>query len=801
MIKKIGKGLLIVVLVALAAGYGYYRLYMYEPPLISEEDRERIQLMPLPGSLEIQSGFLDITEGMNLKLERRSDPRFWGFLRRNKSYFPIRRDGSAPVTLSIQVADETRSHYVALEEDESYSLELGGNSISLKANGPVGALRGLTTLLQLIQSAENGQIPAMKMEDSPRFPWRGLMLDVSRHWIPLEVILRTLDAMEKVKMNVLHLHLSDDQGFRVESKRFPLLHEVGANGNYFTQQEIRKIITYAFERGIRVIPEFDLPGHSKSWQIAYPALSSVDYPLEFGSKEGITFSPPVDPSNEYTYQFMDEFIGEMANLFPDPYFHIGGDEVNPVHWLENDSIVSFMKAKGLANAHELQNYFINRMNEIVNKYGKTMIGWEEVYQEGLSQQVVIQSWKSQKTLFHAVAGGTPGILSTGYYLDLIQPAGTHYAVDPAVIPNAVEIRPDTAYWKMYDLTLLVGDNPMTSKLVVFDKDPENVYGFISMLDQLTAFTEGTLKDNELTFSMETPYGEMSYTGVQDGDSIAGKISVMMLDFDASGQRSGGSDLTGGEPLPEIEYLAPLTDQEKDLILGGEACMWSEFVDARNIESRLWPRTAAIAEKLWSPASLTTNEEDMYRRLAFVEDRLLEEGIPFKQHSNDILKDICDGECYETLKSLVEIFEEVKFHARMSGLMERDSFYLPELALDRIVDASTPESYRARAFNRSVDEYMENPDEELKDQLLGELRTWHTLSAKLIPFTQENERINEIRTLLEATESLTGEAILRLNGEAPILSRDTTSNQLMRLENGEGDVIVAIYPGLRKLLSE
>ena len=210
-------------------------------------------------------------------------------------------------------------------------------------------MRGLETFLQLVQITSDGfAVPAIAIQDKPRFPWRGLMIDVGRHFIPLEVLKRNLDGMAAVKMNVFHWHLSENQGFRVESKRFPKLQEMGSDGLYYTQDQVRDLIAYARDRGIRVVPEFDMPGHSTAWFVGYPELASAPGPYQIERKWGV-FDPAMDPTQERTYKFLDEFIGEMAKLFPDQFFHIGGDEVNGKQWDANPKIQAFM------HAHELKN--------------------------------------------------------------------------------------------------------------------------------------------------------------------------------------------------------------------------------------------------------------------------------------------------------------------------------------------------------------------------------------------------------------------------------------------------------------
>ena len=279
-------------------------------------------------------------------------------------------------------------------------------------------------------SPEGFAAPAVNIKDTPRFPWRGLMIDSGRHFIPLEVLRRNIDGMEAVKMNVFHWHLSENQGFRVESKKFPKLHENGLGRPcFYTQEEIRGLIAYARERGIRVVPEFDMPGHSTAWFVGHPELASGPGPYEIERKWGV-FDPAMDPTNEKVYKFLDEFIGEMAKLFPDHFFHVGGDEVNGKEWDANPKIQEFIRAHGLKGNAGLQLYFNKKLQAIVSKHGKSMVGWDEVLDPTLPKDIVIQSWRGQASLAEAAKQGYRGILSNGYYLDLGWSAARHYAVDP-----------------------------------------------------------------------------------------------------------------------------------------------------------------------------------------------------------------------------------------------------------------------------------------------------------------------------------------------------------------------------------
>lgn len=265
--------------------------------------------------------------------------------------------------------------------------------------------------------------------DKPRFAWRGLMIDVSRHFMSAAAIRRQLDAMEAVKLNVLHLHLTDNEGFRVESRLYPRLHEMGSNGLYYTQDEVRELVAYVRDRGIRVVPEVDVPGHTTGWLVGYPELASK--PGSFELKPDMTaMHNALDPSKESTYEFLDRLFGEITGLFPDSYFHIGGDEVTGLQWNANPAIQAFMKQQGLKDKHQLQAYFNGRVREILRKHGKTIIGWDEILGDDLPKDVVAQTWRSSKMTARSAITGHPTIVSAGYYLDWMMPSDFHYLIDP-----------------------------------------------------------------------------------------------------------------------------------------------------------------------------------------------------------------------------------------------------------------------------------------------------------------------------------------------------------------------------------
>ncbi|MDP9337972.1 MAG: beta-N-acetylhexosaminidase, partial [Acidobacteriota bacterium] len=364
-------------------------------PLSRGQQMQSLNLMPVPANVQLGSGSLKIDANFTVALAGRSDARLTGAAERFAGRL-ARQTGLLMATKPVQGekatlvvrADHDTKPVQEVGEDESYALEVNSAGATITAATDLGALHGLQTFLQLVTvSPEGFAAPAISIKDTPRFPWRGLMIDTGRHFIPLDVLRRNIDGLEAVKMNVFHWHLSENQGFRVESKKFPKLHESGSDGLFYTQEEIRGLIAYARERGIRVVPEFDLPGHSTAWFIGHPELASGPGPYSIERRWGI-FNPAMDPTNEKVYKFLDEFIGEMAKLFPDHFFHVGGDEVNGKEWDANLKIQAFIREHDLKGNAGLQLYFNKKLQAIVSKHGKSMVGWDEVLDPTLPKDIV-----------------------------------------------------------------------------------------------------------------------------------------------------------------------------------------------------------------------------------------------------------------------------------------------------------------------------------------------------------------------------------------------------------------------------
>ncbi|HEY0458086.1 MAG TPA: family 20 glycosylhydrolase [Pyrinomonadaceae bacterium] len=551
----------------------------------------RRNLMPVPANVAWKSGRLPVTKNFTVAVTGKTDERLKNYVFRimrrleGRTIVEFSRDLSsdtANANLLIETSS-TGSPIPQLGDDESYTLEISERQAKLTAPTTVGAMRGLETFLQLLEGDAGGfYFPAVSISDKPRFVWRGLMIDSARHFQPMEVLKRNLDAMAAVKMNVLHWHLTDDQGFRVETKKQPELYRMGSDGLFYTQEQIREIINYAADRGIRVVPEFDMPGHATVWVVSHPEIASAPGPYKIEREPGI-FDPTLDPTNEATYKLLEVFFREMATLFPDRYMHIGGDENEGKQWNANPKIQAFMKANNIKDNHGLQTYFNKRLLKFLQKNGKIMMGWDEIFQPDLPKDVVIHSWRGQKALADAARQGYTGVLSNGFYIDLNFPASQHYAVDP--IP---------------------------------------------------------------------------------------------------------ADTT-------------LSAEEQKRILGGEATMWSEWVSPETIDSRIWTRTAAIAERLWSPREVR-DVEDMYRRLDVASARLEELGLTHRKNQLIMLRRLANNQDISALETLVSVIEPVKEYRRYQ--VRPQTMLSP---LTGLIDAAQADAPGAREFNKLIQSRSKDKD--------------------------------------------------------------------------------------------
>ncbi|MFV5696564.1 beta-N-acetylhexosaminidase [Flavobacterium sp. LB3P122] len=657
-------------------------------------EKEQLDLMPWPQNINLTAGTFALSKSFKVNITGDPNPRIFigatRFLRRLdgrtglflEQSFLTKINESPEAELQINCV---RNGKIEINQDESYTLMITSNKITINATSDLGALHGLNTLLQLLQNNSTSYyFPTVEITDSPRFTWRGLMIDGARNFQPVDVIKRNLDAMAAMKMNVFHWHLADDQGWRIEMKKHPKLTELASDGNFYTQEEIKNIVKYADQRGVLVIPEIDVPGHASAFLTAYPEVGSkvsdgkVAYEVQRNS--GV-FNATLDPSNPKTYELLSEIFDEVCPLFPSAYFHIGGDENNGKEWNANPKIQEFKKKNNLENNHDLQTYFNMQLIPMLKKHNKKLMGWEEIMTENMSKDAIIHAWKgtnqglsSEGSLIKAAKSGFKTVLSNGYYIDLMLGIEKHYLNDP---------------------------------------------------------------------------------------------------------------------IPKNTVLTP---EEKARILGGEAAMWSELVTPLNIDSRIWPRTAAIAERLWSNENVT-DMNSMRKRLKTISFRLEGLGITHIRNKEVILRNISNNQNTAALNDFSNVCEPLKNYKRNGGGKK----YRMHSPLTLFADGCTADAADVFDFDTAVNNYLENKSQENQTLVTNFLKKWIFMNAELIRLSANAPLVQPLLPLSKSLNDLSQQLLLKIEKKQIINS--AVLNDLLEQCNSRSsaDVELAVYNSLKKLL--
>lgn len=651
--------------------------------------QETFNLMPWPKTISAQEQQFTLTPDLSMAIDGPKSNRVTTagtkFLRRLSGRTGLFLKEGFPSTINNRkdasiILTYTTVSTLNIKTDEAYKLTVTNNNIHLNASTDVGIVRGLETLLQLISNtATTYYIPGVSITDEPRFVWRGLMIDVSRHFHPVHVIKRNLEAMAAVKMNVFHWHLVDDQGFRIQSKTFPELTDLASDGLFYTQEQIQDVVAYANTLGIRVIPEIDVPGHASAILTAFPNLGSkpgYEYSIERNS--GV-FDPTLDPTNEDTYVFLEQLFTEITPLFPDDYFHIGGDENEGKHWDENKDIQKFKAAHNLKTNHDLQTYFNIKIEKILHKLNKKLVGWDEILTPTMPTTAVIHSWRGENeglpkggTLIEAAQKGYNTILSNGFYIDRMESIEKHYLTEPI-----------------------------------------------------------------------------------------GNVT--------------------------------LSEEETARILGGEATMWSELTTSLTIDSRIWPRTIAIAERLWSPKTIK-DVNNMLKRIKPISFRLEELGITHIKNRDVILRSMSNNQDISSLITLQKVCEPLKIYARNKDGIEYQT-YSP---FTLFADACVVDAPDAVAFNRLVANYTTAPTTETKAEIKKYLTTWNT-QYEVFSALNKNPTLNTLEPLSKNL-SVVSKTLLDVLDQKTIskTAKQQFTESLNILKQDHVDVEVAMVNALENL---
>jgi hexosaminidase len=521
-----------------------------------------IHIIPKPAELHVQKGFFEFTTNTQIVVTN-------DFQQKIANQFSEKMNSAAGFNLQIvaQAPNDNFIHFLTNSQltNEAYELSVTSNSITISASGNVGFMYGLETLKQLLPAAiesstivinQHWIVPNVEVKDQPRFKWRGLHLDVARHFFQKDYIKQTIDRLAMHKMNVLHLHLVDDQGWRIEIKKYPKLTEVGAFrldqedahwdgrrvttaedkatfGGFYTQEDIKEIVAYATAKGVEVVPEIEMPAHVMSAIASYPELSCFENPIGVPSGGVWPITEIYCAGKESTFNFLEDVLLEVMELFPSKYIHVGGDEATKTNWAKCPHCLKRMKDNGLTDVNELQSYFMKRIERFIVSHDRKLIGWDEIIEGGLAPEATVMSWRGFKGGIEAAEQGHDVVMAPGDYCYL-----NHFQGPPNEEPLA-----------------------------------------------------------------------------QDGFVPLHKV----YQFD-----------------PIVEGM---TEKEAAHVLGGQACLWSEFISTTaHSEYMLFPRLAALSETLWSPKK-AQDWNDFSVRLTSLFERYDYLGINYSKSAFLITEDV------------------------------------------------------------------------------------------------------------------------------------------------------------------
>lgn len=696
-------------------------------------------------------------------------------------------------TIRIDIAKKVKPQPLP-DSDESYTLKVDADGAIISANTRFGALRGMETLLQLIQNGpENTAIPWVTIEDAPRFPWRGLLLDSARHFIPLNDIKRQIDGMAAAKLNVLHWHLTDDQGWRFTSKRYPKLTQLASDGQFYTPEQMREIVRYAADRGIRVVPEIDMPGHASAIAVAYPELMSAPGPYEMERHWGV-LKPVLDPTKEATYTFAEAMVSELAAIFPDPYLHIGGDEVDDTQWKQNTAIQKFMRDNKLADSHALQAYFNRKLETILEKHHRQMVGWDEIYHPDLPKSILIQSWQGQDALGQVAEKGYKGILSTGFYLD--QPQSTAYHYRNEIVPqglNNVDVIGDNDSPQSWSFTLpRLKGKPVEGSFTLVKGD-SGWRGFIDFAGKSRRAVQNIewRSDDQVTFTVDTWMGETRPVVTVSTDTLSGYFLLGNARYPVSGKLL--------DEVPKgIAPVVPDTAQQANL-LGGEAALWAENVVAPVLDIKLWPRAFAVAERLWS-AQDVNDTDNMYTRLQAM-DSWSTVSVGLLQHSQQqaYFTRLANNGDSLPLLILAQAVEPAQYYTRQHLKFQAGNYHQFE-PLNRFADALSAESPTVRQMNKWVDRLVSDAeDTESADALRHVFNRWQSNTSDALALSGSNYQLKAIKPVIQEVDKLAsiGLRLTDLVARQGTLDDKEIASIQAELDNAakiqDEVVIAAVYP--------
>ncbi|MCO7189123.1 MULTISPECIES: beta-N-acetylhexosaminidase [unclassified Pseudoalteromonas] len=768
-------------------------------------------LMPAPTSLVQSAQTLTLDRPLILSLKGLSAQRsafIQAYYREQFTKFgyqvsPAASEPSLPIIVTVQTPQDATHQHPQLGQNEHYQLSINQTDITISAPSDFGALHALATLSQLLYFARDSrELALLHIEDSPRFPWRGLLLDSVRHFISVPAIKRQLRGMAAAKLNVFHWHLTDDQGWRFVSKAYPRLHQLASDGQYHTRAEIRQVVEYASNLGIRVVPEFDVPGHASAIAVAYPELMTEVKPYQMEDGWGV-FEPLLDPSKPEVYTFINAIVAELAELFPDPYLHIGGDEVDPKHWQNSERVQSYMHQHKLNTSADLQAHFNHKVQAILRSHNKKMMGWDEIFHPALDKDVMVQSWRGKASLSQIAAQGYPVLLSAGFYIDQPQPASYHYRNESFDTdlhqPHPVNTQDAIQAWD-FTMPRLKG-SAVRGKLVLVTQQQSVRHAYIQLNDR--PFKQARLDSHlispdagqsRLNATIDSWMGPTRAELTLDKTAgISGRILIGNAVYPVTGKLAAHFSHADFVNMP---FLSAMNAEAKGNILGGEATLWSELVTEQNLDIRSWPRLFTIAERLWSERKVS-HEAAMYQRLhalyTFANAIGLHHDKQFRRGLQSLLSSQSSDADLAVLARFAEQLEPASYYTR-HHIRYQQGLYHQNVPLDQLVDFLPVESQTMLMLYQKLALFRQGDSNALQ-HITATLKAWHTDYRLLAPLIAKTPTLHGLQTTLTQASAI-NEISLAIIRSCTVRQSVSTqrmqhfAERLKEIQNKTAEIVVA-----------
>lgn len=693
-----------------------------------------ISLYPSPKAIDIPFDSLDISHGIYVSPAVAKDS-----MTRSILQVFVDRLSVSNITTSDARGAKLTTAVIPNKLAESYNLEIRPSGIHIKAGDDRGLRYGLQTLGQILLVHSSYKIPGYRVKDEPVYGERGLYLDAVSHWFPVASLEELINSMGIARLNKLYLQIGGDQAWRVESNTFPRLHMMSRQGEHYSVSDINHLRKWGERHGVEIIPSIDLPGKVGAMVGAYPELgfsenSKLPY-TSYGIHKTI-----IDPLKPNTKKFISSIISELTELFDADEIHLGGVDVRYDLWLEDEEVASFMKDNEIENPSQLHGYFTIQLHEIVKDLNKKMILWDGAFRPEIqpSDHLTYMVNTNHSSLYGIANTGRDVISSINWQLDKGASSLQLYKTSLSQPTPLFTTAPDTSNFLMYSLTGEIASEQTNGVVIIYGEDPNDLDALVVFNDQLFGF-EGIKLEGSIIHLRDGSSPLVANIRIDENDQLMGRLALAGLALDVSGEKVGGTDMPDGVRRPNLPSAPPL--EKSDRIIGGTAVVSTEWIDEQVLSSKIWPRAAAIGERLW--ADMSGDRKRLLDRVSSYYTYTTSLGVLNNDMITSLVEEHPDASDQSSLQIFLHTLEEVKWNKRFADNMDHDV----DSALDNLADYIPVESLSTTEFGIMVDRLIQDgADEELSWDINSTLLQWIPIYSAIKGDVQKSRHLKDVEVL-------------------------------------------------------